>query len=88
MATTTKQWDNGDSITFTYNGEGDGSVSIESVTNEGIDRSMDISVSNTRGSPAIVRTVSILQYGMREEFRASDGSFILNDGGTFNVLKE
>lgn len=31
--------------------------------------------------------VTLIHEGMREVFNASDGNFVLADGGTFNVLK-
>lgn len=87
MATIQKQWDNGDLATFTFNGEGSGSVSVSSEQNEGIDRAMVVSVATTAGSPVVERSVTVNQAGLREVFMASDGDFILADGGTYNVLK-
>lgn len=88
MASTVKQWTDGDSVTFAYNGDGDGSVSVASDVNEGIDRSITIQVETTAGSPEVTQAVTINQIGLREVFNTSDGPFLLSDNSTFNVLKE
>lgn len=89
MATTRINWNVGEgAITATYNGSGNGSAAISSDVNEGIDRAMVVSVATTAGSPVVERSVTVNQAGLREVFTASDGDFILADGGTFNVLKE
>lgn len=87
MATTkTIQWLEGDgAITATYNGSGDGAITIISDANEGIDREQTINVSTTDGNKSV--DILVQQTGLREAFMASDGDFILADGGTFNVLK-
>ena len=83
------KWNKGDGyITATYDGSGNGSASISSDINEGIDREQNISVSTTLGDNPKSESVSVKQHGMREMFLSSDGDFILADGGTFNVLKE
>ena len=68
MATTTKQWSNGDLVTLTYSGEGNGSVSVASSPNESIDRSMTINIATTKGSPEVTKLVTINQAGLRETF--------------------
>lgn len=78
----------GGAITATYNGSGNGSAAISSDVNEGIDREQSITVSTTYGDNPKSVDVNVKQYGLREVFTASDGDFILADGGTFNVLKE
>ena len=85
MATTTKQWQDGGSLTATYEGSGDGSAVFTSDQNEGIDREMDVTFVDVSGKVSVTRTVR--QEGLREPFVASDGDFVLADGGTFNVLK-
>lgn len=80
------KWDEGDGyITATYEGRGSGSASIASDLNEGIDREQSIKVETTDKS--VSATLVVSQEGLREIFVASDGEFVLNDGGTFNVLK-
>ena len=86
MATTTKQWEDGTSLTATYEGSGDGSAVFTSEPNEGIDREMDVTFVDQSGKVSVTRTVK--QIGLRESFVASDGDFLLADGGTFNVLKK
>lgn len=69
-----------------YEGVNDDDVdfSADSV-NEGLDR--EISVSFVDKSRTIVVERTVRQEGMRDVFMASDGAFILSDGGTFNVMK-
>lgn len=82
------QWNEGDgAITATYNGSGDGSVTITSDINEGIDREQSITVSTTQGENPKSASVSIVQIGLREIFISTDEVFVLSDGGTFNVIK-
>lgn len=86
MEETNIKWNEGDAhIVATYNGSGDGSITTTSDANEGIDREQTINVSTTDGAKSV--DVLVLQPGLREVFMASDGDFILADGGTFNVLK-
>lgn len=86
MAELQKQWITGDgSLTATYEGSGDGSAIFTSDANEGIDREMVVSFVDTGRSVVVERTVA--QAGLREVFNASDGDFILADGGTFNTMK-
>lgn len=80
-----KNWENGDELNVTYDGEPEGQADFASVQNEGIDREMSVSFVNSNRSVFVERTVR--QEGMREVFMASEGDFLLADGGTFNVLK-
>lgn len=80
------KWNEGDGyITATYEGSGSGSASISSGVNEGVDREQSIKVETTDKS--VSATLVVSQEGLREVFLAYDGDFVLNDGGTFNVLK-
>lgn len=80
------KWNEGDGyITATYEGSGNGSASISSDVNEGIDREQSIKVETTNKSASDTLVVS--QEGLREVFLPSNGDFVLADGGTFNVLK-
>ena len=82
------KWNEGEGyITATYGGSGSGSASISSDMNEGIDRVQSITVETTQGTGKKSVDVSVKQNGMREVFLASDGDFILADGGTYNTLK-
>ena len=82
------KWNEGDGyITATYEGSGNGSASISSDINEGIDRTQSITVETTLGSNPKSESVQVTQIGLREIFEPSDGMFVLKDGGTFNVLK-
>lgn len=88
MATTKIKWNEGDGyITATYGGSGNGSASISSDINEGIDREQSVVVETTKGNNPKNVSVSIKQIGLREVFSASDGDFMLSDGTTYNTLK-
>lgn len=80
MAELVKQWNDGGSLTATYEGSGDGSAVFSSDVNEGIDREMSVFF---KGNGLSVER-KVRQEGMREVFTED---FVLNDGGTFNVLK-
>lgn len=82
------KWNEGEGyITATYDGSGNGSASISSDVNEGIDREQYVVVDTTKGNNPKNVSVSIKQIGLREVFSASDGDFILSDGTSFNTLK-
>lgn len=79
-----KQWNDGGSLSVSYDGDRDGSAVFSSDTNEGIDREMSVVFKG--GGISVERTVK--QEGKRLRFRCKDGLFLLKDGGTFNVLKD
>ena len=85
MAELVKPWNDGGSLSVTYDGDRDGSATFSSDIAEGLDREMQVLFVDESRVVVVERTVR--QEGMREEFSASDGEFILADGGTFNVLK-
>lgn len=88
MVAKTIVWGTGEgNITLTYTGQGNGSASISSDINEGIDREQSIKVETTVGDDPKSEYVLVKQVGLREVFEPSDGEFVLADGGTFNVLK-
>ena len=80
MAELVKPWNDGGSLSATYNGSGDGEAIFTSDINEGIDREMSVVFKGAGLS--IERKVT--QVGLREIFNED---FILADGGTYNVLK-
>ena len=85
MAELVKPWNDGGSLTATYEGSGDGSAIFSSDTAEGLDR--ETSVKFVDGSKSIVVERKVTQVGMREIFAPSGQDFVPLDGGTFNVLK-
>lgn len=85
MSNLIKPWIDGGTLSVSYGGDRDGSAVFSSDTAEGLDREMNVSFVDKNRSVFIERTVR--QEGMREVFIASDGDFLLADGGTFNVLK-
>lgn len=85
MAELVKPWNDSGSLSVAYDGDRDGSAVFSSDTAEGLDREMNVSFVDASRTVVVERTVR--QTGLREEFMASDGEFVLADGGTFNVLK-
>lgn len=86
MAKLVKPWNNGGSLSVTYDGDRDGSAVFSSDVNEGKDRDMNVTFVDKSRVVMVERTV--LQEGRRQAFSGSDGAFILADGGTFNVIKD
>lgn len=85
MKSVIKSWNDGGSLTATYEGSGDGSAVFSSDVNEGVDREVSVAFVDKSRSVRVDRKV--VQEGRRERFRASDRRFMLADGGTFNVIK-
>lgn len=85
MPVLTKKWEDGGSLSVSYKGAGNDTVTISSDVNEGIDRRMTIVFKDVNKQVSVSRTV--MQIGRREEFTPSDGTFTLSDNGTFNVIK-
>lgn len=87
MATLVKPWEDGGSLSASYEGSGDGSAVFSSDANEGIDREMTVTFKDTGNSISVERTVR--QEGIRQRFITADGKvFCVLDGGRFGVLKE
>lgn len=85
MAELRKQWQDGELLTATYKGSGNGSAVFSSEVNESIDR--ELSVAFVSGDRAIVVERKVRQIGLREILRASDGELYASEGDTLNVLK-
>lgn len=86
MATTSKQWPDGEgSLSISYTGSGNGTISFSSALNEGCDRTLTVTASNSYGNSV---AMTVKQLGLREPFLCADGNFLCSDGGTFNVLKQ
>ena len=83
MAELVKPWNDGGSLSATYDGSGDGEATFASDVNEGIDREMSVIFADTARSVMTERVV--MQIGRREIY---NDDFVLSDGGTFNVLKD
>lgn len=87
MAELVKPWNDGGSLSVTYDGDRDGSAIFSSDIAEGLDREMQVLFVDA--SKAVVVERIVRQEGMREELVDSDGGLLLSsDGGTLNVLKE
>lgn len=80
-----KEWENGGSLTVTYEGRSDGDATFTSDVNEGLDR--ETSVTFVDFSEQIRVECKVTQQGKREVFTCTDGEFLLGDG-TFNVVKD
>lgn len=83
MAELVKQWNDGGSLSVSYDGDRDGSAVFSSDVNEGIDREMPVYFKG--GGLSVERTVA--QVGLREKFVAADGEFATAEGEIFGVLK-
>ena len=81
-----KPWNDGGSLSVTYEGSGDGSAVFSSDKAEGLDREMTVVFRDSGNTVAVERTVK--QVGMREVFTGYDEMFITADGGTFNSIKD
>lgn len=81
-----KEWENGDSLTVTYDGRGDGDAIFTSDVNEGLDREENVTFVDYDGKIRI--ECKVIQQGKREVFTCADGDFLLADGRTFNVVKD
>lgn len=84
MATKVKNWATGEgSVTLTYNGQGNGTIAVESDMNTSdVGRSMTISVS----TGSITRNVTVNQSACPVNFRVKDGGLMkTSDGGWFSV---
>lgn len=86
MAELVKPWNDGGSLSVTYEGSGDGSAVFSSDVAEGLDREMIVIFRDGGRTVAVERTVK--QAGMREVFTGYDERFITADGGTFNSIKD
>lgn len=85
MAELRKQWQDGELLTATYEGSGNGSAIFSSDVNESIDRDMSVAFVDSGRSVVVERIVK--QTGMREVFNVAEGAFMVAEG-SFNVLKE
>ena len=83
MANTPWQDGNGVITISPSSGTGDGTISVSSEANDGIDRERTITV-NAGG---ISQTVKVIQAGLRELFYAYDTQFGTLDDDNFAVLK-
>ena len=84
MKTLEKNWNNGQILSVTYDGNGDGEAIFESEINEGIDR--ELSVQFSGGGILVDRLVK--QEGLRQPINLNGGGvFRIANGGRFGVLK-
>ena len=80
-----KPWNDGGSLSVTYEGSGDGSAVFSSDAYEGIDREMEVSFVGG----GMTQTRKVRQKGIRQPIGLSEGGiFRLANGGRFGVLKE
>ena len=80
-------WNEGKgSITATYEGSGNGPITLTSEANTGIDRAQEITVATDNGLAS--EKVLVSQEGLRQPFGLSGGGvFRIAGGGRFGVLK-
>ena len=81
-----KTWNNGGSLTATYEGSGDGTAVFSSDANEGIDRETTVIFSDKEGTVTIEKVVR--QEGLRQPYRLKNGGvYRVSSGGRYGVLK-
>lgn len=87
MATKVKNWATGDgSVTLTYSGSGNGTITVESDMNT-LDASRSMIISISTGS--ITRNVTVNQSACPVNFRVKDGGLMkTSNGGWFAVQDE
>lgn len=86
MAKLVKPWNDGGSLSVSYDGDRDGSAVFSSDSYEGIDREQIVIFRDGGKTLAVERAVR--QEGIRQPIGlASGGVFRLADGGRFGVLK-
>ena len=89
MAEFVKQWNDGENLTVTYSGSGDGQAVFTSDTNESIDKGIDVTIRTTKGNNTDSKVVKVKQIGLREVLTDADGELLLSsEGETLNALKE
>lgn len=86
MKSVVKPWNDGGSLSVSYDGDRNGSAVFSSDVAEGLDREMIVVFRDGSGTVAVERKVN--QAGMREVFTGYDERFITADGGTFNSIKD
>lgn len=86
MAELVKPWNDGGSLSVSYDGDRDGSAVFSSDVAEGLDREMVVVFRDGGKTVAVERTVK--QVGKREVFTGYDERFVTADGGTFNSIKD
>lgn len=81
-------WSDGDgNITLSYTGEGNATVSVSSVRNEGLDRTRVLHV--VTGSDDVSADVTVTQPGMREPYECADGDiYVCADGQIYGAIKQ
>lgn len=80
-----KEWEDGGSLTVTYEGRSDGDATFTSDVNEGLDRETSVAFVDFDKSVRI--ECKVTQEGKREILYATDGALYANDGTTINVIK-
>ena len=86
MAELKKPWNDGGSLTATYEGSGDGSAVFSSDPYEGIDRVQSVVFRDAEKTVAIEKLVR--QDGLRQPFGLNGGGvFRIKGGGRYGVLK-
>lgn len=83
MAQTQKQWNNGDLLSVTYEGNGDGTAVFTSEANEGIDREMTVAFVGA----GMVAERTVKQKGLRVRFITADNLVFSGADKVFGVLR-
>ena len=78
-----RQWPDGEAITLSYDGSGDGPLVVSSAANDSLDRSMTFAVTDGVNNETLV----VSQPGLREEYECRDGENYECADGKYGVLK-
>ena len=88
MAELIKQWNDGENLTVTYTGSGNGEATFTSEVNEGIDKEINVIVRTTEGNNVDEKSVVVKQAGLREEYiTADDEVYMTADNEIYGCLK-
>ena len=86
MSNLVKPWNDGGSLTATYDGSGDGSAVFSSDMNDSIDREMPVVFKDMDNYIRVERMVR--QAGMREEYITPDGEiYMTSDSEIYGCIK-
>ena len=89
MAEFVKQWNDGDNLTVTYTGSGNGQAVFTSEINESLDKEIVVIVKTTQGNNIDEKNVLVKQVGLREEYITTDDEvYETADGEIYGILKQ
>lgn len=89
MAELIKQWNDGENLTVTYTGSGNGQAVFTSEINESLDKEIGVIIKTTQGNNIDEKNVLVKQVGLREEYITTDDEiYETADGEIYGCLKQ